>query len=377
MKKNLQKRSLVAGGVLLAIVASAAPDSPDSKSYVLVKPGQKNLNRFGLSYRMAFNISAKFTDLGGLAIPPGQGANLFTPDGPNGGVLPYNYDDGYVYDDVYNNMHNAPGDPDANPALDNATTFWGVLNQSQIDGNQITMTRTEVVASGESRSEDDPHHGFELTYNRQLGEVGRGHWGIDAAFNYMQLCLGNNKPPTGFIRTSTDTYTLPGGVTEIQPPYEGSYFGVPTIEYPQIPLLQRTPDGEPAVVTTLGTLSGNRKISADIFGFRLGPYIEMPLGDRVSFMLSAGMAAAIVDSEFSFQDVTTGGTLSGRGSHTDVLWGGYVAGSFSVALNEKWSLNAGAQYQDVGRFSQVVGGKRAELDLSRSIFVTLGFSYTF
>ena len=32
-------------------------------------------------------------------------------------------------------------------------------------------------------------HGAELTYQRELGQIGRAYWGVEGAFNYMTLGL--------------------------------------------------------------------------------------------------------------------------------------------------------------------------------------------
>lgn len=37
----------------------------------------------------------------------------------------------------------------------------------------------------------------------------------------------------------------------------------------------------------------------------------------------------------------------------------------------------GAPFEDVGRYTQTLHGKQATLDLSKSIFVTIGLSYSF
>ena len=89
-----------------------------------------------------------------------------------------------------------------------------------------------------------------------------------------------------------------------------------------------------------------------------------------------------VESEFGFNESTSVsglGTLSnlGSGSHDGWLAGGYVAGGFSYAISQNWGAFAGAQFQDLGRYTHDEGGRQAVLDLTRAVFVTLGFSYSF
>ena len=92
-----------------------------------------------------------------------------------------------------------------------------------------------------------------------------------------------------------------------------------------------------------------------------------------------------MNSEFSYKHrtVTTSGGSSvdleehPSGAGNEWLPGAYVAGAFSVALSDSWSFDAGAQFEDVGRYTQTLNGKQATLDLSKSIFVTVGLSYSF
>jgi hypothetical protein len=129
-------------------------------------------------------------------------------------------------------------------------------------------------------------------------------------------------------------------------------------------------------------MAGSRQFDADLFGLRVGPYFEVPLSRRVSLDFSGGLGLAYVNSTFKFnQTVSIVGvgmqTQSGSGSHNDWLPGVYVAGNVSLALSDSWALVAGAQFEDLGTYTQNVNGKQATLDLSSSIFVTLGVSYSF
>jgi hypothetical protein len=129
------------------------------------------------------------------------------------------------------------------------------------------------------------------------------------------------------------------------------------------------------------TIPGQRNFEADFFGLRLGPFAEFPINERTTVALSGGLAVAYLDATFSWQEsATLGGTTlntSGSGSHDDWRVGGYVAGTITVALNDRWSLFGSAQYQYLGRFKQVVGGKEAVVDLTKSVFVTVGLGWSF
>ena len=130
------------------------------------------------------------------------------------------------------------------------------------------------------------------------------------------------------------------------------------------------------------SISGQRSFNADLFGFRLGPCLEIPLSRKVSLTLDGGFALVYVNSDFSYNETVSipgVGSVSnaGSGSHSAWLPGGYVAVNISVALSKRWALVAGAQFEDVGRYTQNLNGKEAMLDLSNAIFATLGLSYSF
>jgi hypothetical protein len=46
-------------------------------------------------------------------------------------------------------------------------------------------------------------------------------------------------------------------------------------------------------------------------------------------------------------------------------------------INERWGVDVGVQFQDLGTYSHDFGGRTAELDLSSSMFIQAGISYSF
>src|SRR5437764_10764464 len=91
MRSEISSRSLVLASVLAASLASAQTDGPENAARLkLEDDSPAPRNRFGLSYRMGFNISARFKNLGGYRVlnPP------LTPSGDR-----WNYDNGYILDD--------------------------------------------------------------------------------------------------------------------------------------------------------------------------------------------------------------------------------------------------------------------------------------
>src|SRR5439155_19683385 len=123
-------------------------------------------------------------------------------------------------------------------------------------------------------------------------------------------------------------------------------------------------------------ISGQRPLDTSIYGFQLGPYLEIPLGQCWSVSLSAGLALVIADGDFTYTETVTMANIPnlavsrhGDGSHTDFMAGYYGGGRIAYNINDSWSVFAGAQYQDVGLYKHSSNNKQAELDLGGNVFV--------
>lgn len=174
-----------------------------------------------------------------------------------------------------------------------------------------------------------------------------------------------------------DTYSFPPGVYVVpSAPYRGTYSGPGPI------IIASPTHSTTTVEPNAASITGERDFSADLFNFRLGPYVEIPLSKSIAFTLSGGFALMYVNSDFSFNETVTipgVGSVEHQGSGAGNGWlpGAYVAGAFSLALSDSWAFVAGAQFEDVGRYTQTLNGKQATLDLSKSIYVTVGLTYSF
>jgi hypothetical protein len=72
-----------------------------------------------------------------------------------------------------------------------------------------------------------------------------------------------------------------------------------------------------------------------------------------------------------------GVTATGSGSHQDWQAGWYGAGNVTYRLGKSWEVFGGVQYQDVGKYSHKENGRKAVLDLSKSLFVVAGVNLSF
>lgn len=340
----------------LVVLIGSLSDAPAQ----LELPQAESRNRFGASFRMAFNVTVDFENVGAFASPAGMRS---TPDG-----APFNYDDGYVLTDSSGNLLGY-------------TRYWGYDSASQVPGDgTLVMHTTSSAGSSVSVPDENPNLGFELTYNRELGRNKNVRWGLESAFNYMIVAVQDSRPLTiGASRVSTP-YQLPAleGGGFVSPPPAPYYHGA-DLSPEGNPVINATPLPS-STANTLVAMTGTRDFDADIFGFRLGPYLELSLGEKTTLSLSGGLALALVDSEFSYNETIAQPNVSpasGSGSYHELMVGGYVAGNVSYKLAKAWDVFSGVQFQKVGQYSQTENGETAVLKLDQSIFVVVGASYSF
>jgi len=349
MNKN-NRSSLSPGLVTLALLVPVAVSAEQSDT--------NQLSRFSFNARFGLNISAKFKRAGSLSLtaPPRT-----TPDGNR-----YNYDDGYVLTDI---SGNAGGQ----------TWNWGYDQPGQIAGNTILMHRSTVAANAPSATgvgEDDPQCGFEFAYDRELGRRDKLHYGLEAAVNYMNLSLKDKSAYSGDVSRLTDAYSFTPGTTPPLAPYQGSFDG-PGFVLGATPVSSTT-----ALIAGGAAIVDQRNFDADIWGFRLGPYAEYSLSQDIDLWFSGGLAVGMVDGSASWKETAAllgGATMvgSGGGSDLGLLWGGYLSAKISWQFSERWSAEGGVQYQYLGTYQHNYGGQVMQLDLSKSIFLTLGLDYRF
>ncbi len=130
-----------------------------------------------------------------------------------------------------------------------------------------------------------------------------------------------------------------------------------------------------APTPTAAPITGNHNLDASLFDLRLGPSVNIPLGRRFSVQGSGGLALGVVDSHFTFTDSSLG--VSGSGTHTGVLPGGYAELGFAYRVSRTASIYTGAQFEYLGDFRQSANGRSAELQLGATIFYELGVEFHF
>lgn len=356
MKHDNMKHRLIAASILVASLASAqSPDESQPRGLTMAPKEPPSRNRLGVGIMMGFNMKTDFEGLGRFAPA--------TDPGPATGSQEDRF-----YDDGYNRL-------DSSGNAGATTWYWGYENASQWVGDTIVMHSTSSVGAAERNEEEDTFQsGLELTYARDLGALGRGRWGVESAFGFMDMVIRDRSPLAAPTSVLSDAYQL-GGVVPPVAPYSGTFLGPGA-------LLGSTPTRSGATVPGGSIVQGSRELDASYYGFRVGPYWEVPLSEKFAAMLSGGFAFAMVDGEFDYREtVTVPGLVipdaSGSNEEMDVVLGGYVAASIHYYLNESLRAYSQVQYQSLGDYTNNDKGHKATIDFGSSILFSLGLNYSF
>jgi hypothetical protein len=342
----------ICGAVLMAAALTIAQGQETSK------------NRILLNYRSSFNIEARFNApaLEFASPPPLSGS------GVTGNPVAREYEDGFVRVD---STGNAGG----------YTWYWAYGSADQLQevglesGGTLLMHQT-VSASGpgDFKQTDDPQHGFEIVYQRELGWNEKSRVGFELAFNYTRMDIKASRNLAAQLTRIVDAYSLEG-ITPPLAPYAGTYSGPG-------PLLGDRPTRTTETVEG-GRIANSREIDGALYGLRLGPYFEFPLCGGVSFLVLGGFAGGFLDADFSYRDtisLTSSQPVlfqSGSASRSEFLAGAYAGGMVNVALSDTWNVFVGAQWQYLKDWTQQVGNRKATLDLSNTVFVSAGLAWSF
>jgi hypothetical protein len=323
----------LAGTLLCGGLASARAQNAD----------WSQTDRLSLGYRMAYNITTKFSNVGSPAL-----AN-------NPSLTGRSYGDGFVGTDDTQNVGGM-------------TTHWGYQRPDQVqDGNGLLLLRSANAGQVGGDIEDGPHSGLELGWQHELGGNSTVRWGFEAAVNWGVFSARQNTVAAPGV-LAVDAFGL--GYTPPEAPYVG-----PVGAGPNTPLLGVSPSASLPV-------SVDSSLEADLYGVRLGPYLDLPLCHWAALTFSAGLAMTVMDGRYSFTESyrTPGGMAlgtTGGASKTSALWGGYVGVQLNFRLAEHWNVFTGIQYQGTSSYTVVAADQQAEVDFGGALYSSIGLSWSF
>jgi opacity protein-like surface antigen len=106
--------------------------------------------------------------------------------------------------------------------------------------------------------------------------------------------------------------------------------------------------------------------------------VEFPITEKFTLHASGGLALGLINANASWSETVAGVySRSGGGHNAAMLYGFYVGADALYQINNRWGVDAGVQYQDLGIYNHDFGGESAVLDLRQSIFVKIGLSFNF
>lgn len=348
------QRTAVAGAMFVMTVALPA---------LMAQQGsvdQESPNRFHLNGRSLFNVSADFRHSRSAAETiPGVGVH-----GVN-----HTYANGYVNVDDSENAGNM-------------TWNWGFQangdGSSPVQGTSLNL-RSGVRSPAEGRSHEesaDPLPGFELGYGRVLKTFdlhGRPlRLGIQGAFGMTFLDIRDRSTISGPTAGVIDTYDLGGLPIIPNAPYAGSS------PVPGGPLPLLLPDSPAARAYQTATSKERMEVDGNLFGFKVGPFLELPLGKSVSVQMQGGFAAVLADGKFSWRESINGGAASsGSDSRSAWLCGGFAEAELLLRISEHFDVSVGGGWQGLEDYSLSDEKRDAKVKLGGGIAAFAGIRYSF
>lgn len=320
--------------------------------------------RYWFAARAGFNVSAKFKNIGDGLFTGGNIAPRFTPGGD-----PYNYDDGYLLTDSSGNYGGQ-------------TWYVGYDNSaSQVAGNSILLSRSTANANVGGRSEDaDVSVGIEAGWHAQMGHNEKRRWGMEVSGSFQPLKISDSGSYSASVTKVTHAYNFTPGTTPpaatTGSPYQGAYgeFGF---------LVNDAIAGTTTEVLPGGTtITGKHELDGEMWGLRMGFYVEQTLNERWSAWVAGGLSTALVHLDGTWREsaaLTGGGTATLSGSDDDwhPLFGAYASANVAYRFNESWSVVGSVEYQYLNTYRHNFDGRGAEVDFSGSVFVAIGISKSF
>jgi hypothetical protein len=320
-------------------------------------------NRFYIGPRLHFNIHGSIRN---IAVPASTGPQ---------------YDDGYVDIDISTNYGGR-------------TWNWGYSttnNQIFVNGPGNRELELHGVESPRDNTTDklnsDVEYGFEVGYGRDFWKFGKEEYpirvGVQGSFTASSLALGSANTVTGQRPRISDRYAFPAGVIPPNGPYNGPFAG-PVPPNGPAPLILTNIISRTTSTETV-TAAQHVDLDGTFWGFRLGPYIELPWpGYRHSFELGLGLTMVNVDAKLSYEERFTTTGLGGPPQariddhpHHDFLFGFYLNAKAYYWVNDVTALYIGGEYQYLDTFVIEAENKRATVDFGSTLGVTLGVMYVF
>lgn len=313
-----------------------------------LEPASRLHFRLGASYRTGFKASVR--DI--------------TPPVP---TAPGTFGNGFVL-------------PSVSGAQADQTWNWGYQDAGQVSGDTLTLERlNNGPRVGDLSGGAESLFGGELVVGVELGrfDLWKRTWniGLEAGYSYARWSTELSGTAQSVATLTTAQYGL-GGIRMPDAPYSGTLAGPG-------PLIDRHPFRQ-QTLTAAGTSTLNIGIESAVHTLRLGPYVELPLGRKLTLGFGVGYATVMPDTDLTLREYATFGASSGGGSGPTAQPGnGRAAGpaaappgapALPVAIpNSALEVGAGRNDWQPGGYVQV----RAQYDFTRLLGVFVAAEYLY
>ena len=269
-----QHGTLVGTALLPVLFATAIPQLQAQNVPLLSK------SRIGFHVIRAQGIKVDFRSLRGATIsePPGLPSTSFVQ-----------YDDGYV------------GVDDRNWPFDNPpvyeTSYWGYNNASQVNGNQVTLSRALSTNTWSLENfEETDATGFGINTQGRKGSLT-----FTAGFNWIPVDAEYTAGGQATFESISDSFTYLGSTVPAAP-----HAGLSS-DTGSILNMSGTRQYNSAAGTD--TITGSLNVDGILHQFHIGSQIEKTLEEKYRFTLGLAITANLLNADFTTShQVTRNGT---------------------------------------------------------------------
>lgn len=282
------------------------------------------------------------------------------------------------------------------------TRNWTADNATQyaVHPGYVGMSVYNAISEGGGFSEEQgATGGLELEFSRDLGRMGRRiQWGVGAGITLNGINSKTAGTVSSTLRTYTDYYQV-AGATPPTLPYtapatsflfdaDGNLVNESGLEI-TVPL-SALPDPSLTTQTDLAggaSVTGRWQVKGAYFMVKLGPTLRARITDRLGLIASAGFAGAYAGTRYTAFESFKAGTgdseleltvdLPEGSTKTQFLSGYYADLTLDWAANDRTGIFGGVTAQQLGDYTQKLGGRTARIDLGSTVGLRGGVSLKF
>ena len=296
------------------------------------------------------------------------------------------------------------------------TRNWSYQDASQVENGVISMHDYGSNSEGASKdAKAGSSGGFDLQLSRELGQIGKNiQWGFAFSFGVNEINAKTSGKITATLLTQTTQFSLLGNAAPTAP-YSGPTFGpfiltdgngqplpdptsttgasqtnptgtettVPISSSPSVPKTTPTPGA--AVV------DGNWQVKGAYYMMRLGPSFRYQITKRVSISGNAGVAGSYIGSTYNFTESLElpagvpnlptsstdstplpGPSISNQHRKQDFKLGYYGEVNAEFWITYRTGLFAGVVYEHLGKYSQMLEGRTADINIGGGTAFRIG-----